>query len=627
MNNHATSAASSASSSGEDEKEDNIPLSCASALFARSLKTYYYHDYLFNEELKEKVVSDFNTKLLLQKCDKNYSNDDNNSNDSNADNDEDTKPKPAYYDPTINLSIVLHELFQPNEKWIHRPLLLQAMTAYAQCHGFQVKCSQESIQCKLLGKENSNCAFKVRIKACHRLRYKLDEEEKLQYKKTHRYKNEWDKAIEIVGVNFEHGEYCLFQEVMVEGGSKRMELKKKRKVDSNENQDDDDADADADAPLESLNSTEKRRKRDHDESDDEDEDDSGDEGESMPATLTNPKIRRYLIARHGETNYNKEHRVQGTLDTPVILSYDGIAQASKLGTFIAHRQKVPLSPSLTIYKTTQSGAIIMNDPPITKTWCSPMQRCRQTYAAIDGCCSAFDEGNSNNQNQNNGQQQHPCPTLSDHHHPLPKPTIHWNLQEIHLCEWQGRLRKNVALEEKHNWSVFKTNPKQLTLKDGFRPVLDCWERGMNNWKVIRGDAYATSSNAVEDDEATITSINATNSASAVLAATLKASASTRAKLANPANSSNTNNGNANGAIFIMCHGAIGQAMLLQALGLDIDLYGKSKKYAFDNCDCIEIEWMDGEETSRRWRRVHPVKTLWLSTRSSQALAGELACGR
>ena len=30
------------------------------------------------------------------------------------------------------------------------------------------------------------------------------------------------------------------------------------------------------------------------------------------------------------------------------------------------------------------------------------------------------------------------------------------------------------------------------------------------------------------------------------------------------------------------------------LVLSIDHYGKSQRYSFDNCECVEIEWVDGE---------------------------------
>ena len=160
------------------------------------------------------------------------------------------------------------------------------------------------------------------------------------------------------------------------------------------------------------------------------------------------------------------------------------------------------------------------------------------------------------------------------------------MHEIELCEWQNRLRQDIIKEEPDNWKVFKETPKLLTLmKDGkeFRPVVDCWERGLECWHTIR------SQTAARDED---------------------------------------------GAIFIMAHGAIGQCMLLQALGLSIDNYGKSRRYSFDNCECIEVEWLDDEcndneekSCSVRWRRVHPVPDEWKSTLISQKMGCGLSSSR
>ena len=267
---------------------------------------------------------------------------------------------------------------------------------------------------------------------------------------------------------------------------------------------------------------------------------------------THPKARRFLLARHGQTNYNKEHRVQGTLDTPV-LDYEGIAQASSLGVYIADRQRI--HPSNT--NITQSTSVdSTKEPPITRTYCSPMQRCRQTYAAVSGVCS----GHAANKPTSHAEVSHY--TL------LPDPTILSKLHEIELCEWQGRLRKDVAVNDAENWNVFKEAPAKLRLnKGGFAPVIDCWERAGANWEVIRAESKQ------EDAE----------------------------------------------VVFIMCHGAIGQALLLRALGLDIELYGKSKRFAFDNCDCFEVEWCDGESASKRWRKVYRGETKWEKCTSTRKM--------
>jgi len=277
---------------------------------------------------------------------------------------------------------------------------------------------------------------------------------------------------------------------------------------------------------------------------------------------TKPKLRRYLIARHGETNFNKEGREQGTLDTSV-LTFDGISQAAALGVYIARRQAGEEKDGSAVGG---AAAISAKAPAITRTWCSPMTRCRQTYAAISGCTSSYSR-------------------------PLPNPTVRLDLREIDLSEWQGRLTREIMEQDSDNWNTFKKNPKMLRLDSGrFAPVLDCWERGLANWNAIRSDARA--------------------------AGTEKSSSGSKVT---DTQHDHPKEGEEDGecdVIFIMCHGGMGQCMLLQSLGIDVDMFRKSRDYAFDNCGCVEIEWADGEKCATRWRRVHPVATEWQSTSSS-----------
>jgi len=314
----------------------------------------------------------------------------------------------------------------------------------------------------------------------------------------------------------------------------------------------------------------------------------------------NRQFRRYLLARHGETNFNKERRVQGTSDAST-LTLEGISQASALGTYVARRQAGMVSD----YDAVGGGGsgdddsnndittnTIMMAPPITRTWCSPMTRCRQTYAAVSGCC------------RDRRRVGHPSSSSSL----LPEPTVRHDLREIELREWQGRLREDVIVEDSANWDTFKKDPKRLRLGGGggsdgeelFAPVLDCWERGRKNWDAVRSDAAAAAASSVA------------------------------------ASSESEERMEEDGAIFIMCHGAMGQCMLLQALGIPVDAYGKSRKFAFDNCECVEIEWADddyddeeGERCSAtRWRKVHPTEGEWQSASASRRMAsGALSCGR
>ena len=76
--------------------------------------------------------------------------------------------------------------------------------------------------------------------------------------------------------------------------------------------------------------------------------------------------QRFLIARHGETNFNAEGRIQGTLDTSV-LTARGVRQAQELGCYIADEELAR----------------------IAKVWVSPMTRARQTLACIEEACGTL----------------------------------------------------------------------------------------------------------------------------------------------------------------------------------------------------------------------------------------------
>mmetsp|Transcript_18998 Transcript_18998/g.35417 ORF Transcript_18998/g.35417 Transcript_18998/m.35417 type:complete len:321 (+) Transcript_18998:87-1049(+) len=309
--------------------------------------------------------------------------------------------------------------------------------------------------------------------------------------------------------------------------------------------------------------------------------------EASTSTTQPTKLRRYLLARHGETNFNKERRVQGTLDDPCVLTTDGSSQATALGMYVARRQVGDAMDDDDDEDDNRNNNVdptknsVIAAPPITRTWCSPLTRCRQTYAAVSGCCSS-----------------------------LPEPTIRGNLHEIDFREWQGRLRSEIIDQHSEQWNAFTKDPKQLRLNEGFAPVLDMWERGLGNWNAIRSDAAADG-----DGDGFKEALNNQNS-----------------KVEEEEDTTDV--------IFIMTHGAIGQCMLLQSLGISIDTYGKGRKYAFDNCECIEVEWMDGEECARRWRRVHSslssssptvetTTTRWQDGKASRKMASGmgLQCGR
>jgi hypothetical protein len=48
---------------------------------------------------------------------------------------------------------------------------------------------------------------------------------------------------------------------------------------------------------------------------------------------------------------------------------------------------------------------------------------------------------------------------------------------------------------------------------------------------------------------------------------------------------------ANGAVFLIYHGAIGNYMLLHALGMGIKVYGRSREYKFGVSPCWSDPWV------------------------------------
>ena len=94
---------------------------------------------------------------------------------------------------------------------------------------------------------------------------------------------------------------------------------------------------------------------------------------------------RVFLARHGQTNFNKEERIQGTLDSST-LTVDGIAQVRRgsriqqassrrqNGAECAHVRRLTCRCCKQVaglgYWLTQSAELKQLD----RTWCSPMHR-------------------------------------------------------------------------------------------------------------------------------------------------------------------------------------------------------------------------------------------------------------
>lgn len=164
-----------------------------------------------------------------------------------------------------------------------------------------------------------------------------------------------------------------------------------------------------------------------------------------------------MIARHGETNFNRERRVQGRHDESY-LTHGGIEQAAALGTYVARRQARD-------HRSPGGG----DEPRIDLTFCSPMNRCRQTYAAVAGCCGSS----------------------------LPGPRIIEELHEMDAKEWGGRLRDDIIANDPSNWADFRNDVRSFRLDGGsFAPVMDCWERAGRCWDAVRSDAREENAGAV-----------------------------------------------------------------------------------------------------------------------------------
>ena len=143
--------------------------------------------------------------------------------------------------------------------------------------------------------------------------------------------------------------------------------------------------------------------------------------------------QRFLIARHGETNFNAEGRIQGTLDTSV-LTARGVRQAEELGCYIADEELARIS----------------------KVWVSPMTRARQTLACIEAACGT-----------------------------LPAAVVRDDLREIELHTWEGKLKSEVM---DTGWARWKADPASFIMDDGARPLPDLWERAVGNWVALRREA-------------------------------------------------------------------------------------------------------------------------------------------
>lgn len=148
-------------------------------------------------------------------------------------------------------------------------------------------------------------------------------------------------------------------------------------------------------------------------------------------------VKRVLLVRHGETDFNKVHRIQGTLESQ--LTEAGHAQARELGSWLA---------------ATYAGAI-------DRVLCSPKARTRATLDEIEASFAA-------------------AGSL-----PPPERQLRWDLREVELTDWEGRYRKDIAANDADAYQLWKSRPAEFVFPSGHAPLPALWARAGTEWAHLR----------------------------------------------------------------------------------------------------------------------------------------------
>jgi broad specificity phosphatase PhoE len=159
-------------------------------------------------------------------------------------------------------------------------------------------------------------------------------------------------------------------------------------------------------------------------------------------------LHRFLLVRHGETNYNAEGRIQGTLESK--LTERGHAQASEVGKWLASAE-----------------------PAIDRIVVSPKLRTRETLAGIAAAHPGVEEAAA---------------------------ALRAGLREIELTGWEGRLRSDVTADpdssshpdaDGERWRRWKRDPIGFTFdEDGHAPLGDMWQRAGEEWDSLKENALS-----------------------------------------------------------------------------------------------------------------------------------------
>lgn len=146
----------------------------------------------------------------------------------------------------------------------------------------------------------------------------------------------------------------------------------------------------------------------------------------------NPHIRRIHLIRHGETNWNKEKRAQGQLDS--VLTENGVLQAQQL--------------------KSRLEALA-----IAEVHCSSSTRARQTAEIVFG------------------SRDIPVQYCDQ-------------LREIHMGPWQGQLYADLRAAEPEQYHAFWHEPEKFLL-DGAETYADVQKRAVRKLDGILAHSRAT----------------------------------------------------------------------------------------------------------------------------------------
>jgi probable phosphoglycerate mutase len=149
-------------------------------------------------------------------------------------------------------------------------------------------------------------------------------------------------------------------------------------------------------------------------------------GQPLPQPRSNQKGPRFLLVRHGETDWNRQQRFQGQIDVP--LNEQGRSQS-------------------------QQTALFLEQVPIDRAVSSPMLRPKETAEII--------------------LQKHP-------HVPL---EFDDNLREISHGLWEGKLETEIEQAFPGELDQWKQAPETVQMPEG-ENLQQVWERAITAWTAI-----------------------------------------------------------------------------------------------------------------------------------------------